>query len=271
MSSENKETTNQTQNTELPKEPDTKANTPNESDTDTKAPKAPISRQKKKAIIFASVVLSLLVILPILSILDWNALFGLGEKDKDRDSWIHFYGDQYFGVPDYSENIEEDSKYMDLDRMLYYSSGNETFQIIDNPEDFGNCCVLFYNYFENLKNGDYRRYYSLFTDKYEEEHGDTNPFTKKELKYTPQKVYNIKVTLIQSTFLENGDANGEYVGSTVYYYDVEYSIKDNNGTYRRDILSDQSRSLVFEILETDGKALISDIAFYRSAGTSDKD
>ena len=232
--------------------------------------KKPINSQKKKAIIFASVVLSLLVILPILTFVDWNSLFGLGNRPEDKDSWIHFYGDQYFGTPDYSENIEEDLKYMDLDRMLYYSVGNETFQIIDKPEEFGNCCVLFYNYFENLKKGDYTRYYSLFTDRYEAEYGNTNPFTKKELKYTPQKVYDIKVTLLQSTFLENGDANGEYVGSTIHVFNVEYSIKDNNGTYRRDILSNESRSLVFEVLETNGKPLINDISFYRSSGSSDK-
>ena len=232
--------------------------------------KKPINSQKKKAIIFVSIVLSLLVILPILTFVDWNSLFGLGNKPEDKDSWIHFYGDQYFGTPDYSENIEEDLKYMDLDRMLYYSVGNETFQIIDDPEAIGNCCVLFYNYFENLKDGDYQRYYFLFTDKYKEEYGNTNPFTKKELKYTPQKVYNIKVTLLQSTFLENGNANGEYVGSTIHYFDVEYCIKDNNGTYRRDILSNESRALVFEVIETNGKPLINDISFYRSANKSEK-
>ena len=232
--------------------------------------KNPINSQKKKAIIFVSIVLSLLVILPILTFVDWNSLFGLGNKPEDKDSWIHFYGDQYFGTPDYSENIEEDLKYMDLDRMLYYSVGNETFQIINNPEAIGNCCVLFYNYFENLKDGDYQRYYSLFTDRYKEEYGNTNPFTKKELKYTPQKVYNIKVTLLQSTFLENGNANGEYVGSTIHYFDVEYCIKDNNGTYRRDILSNESRALVFEVIETNGKPLINDISFYRSANKSEK-
>ena len=250
-----------------------KNNTDPTKDTDTNVKKAnsPIDKQKKRAIIFASVVLSLLVILPILTFVDWNSLFGLEAQNEDKDSWVHFYGDQYFGEPDYEENIEEDTEYMDLDRLMYYSSGNETFQIIDNPEDFGKCCVLFYNYFENLKNGDYMRYYSLFTDRYEEEYGSTNPFTKKELKYTPQKIYNIKVTLVQSTFLENGDANGEYVGSTVHYFNVEYCIKDNNGTYRRDILSDQSRSIIFEVLETNGNPLINDISFYRSAGSSNKD
>ena len=232
--------------------------------------KAPIKRQKKKAIIFASIVLSLLVILPILSIIDFDALFGLGENEKDKDSWIHFYGDQYFGTPNYNEDIEKDEEYMELDRMLYYSTGNETFQIIDDPQEFGSCCVLFYNYFKNLKNGDHLRYYTLFTDRYEEEYGKTNPFTKKELRYTPQKVYNIKVTLLQSTYLENGDANGEYVGSTMHYFNVEYCIKDNNGTYRRDILSDMSRSLVFEVLETDGKPLINDISFYRYVNSDSK-
>ncbi|MBE6606954.1 MAG: hypothetical protein E7633_00155 [Ruminococcaceae bacterium] len=244
---------------------------PNLSNSNEKEAKAPANRSKKNAIIFASVILSLLVVLPILTFVDWNALFNIGSQDEDKDSWIHFYGDQYFRTPDYDEDIEKDKDYMDLDRLMYYTNGNETFQVIDNPEDFGKCCVLFYNYFENLKRGDYKRYYALFTDEYEEEYGNTNPFTKRELKYTPQKIYNIRVTLIQSTFLENGDADGNYVGSTVHYFNVEYAIKDNNGTYRRDILSDQSRSIVFEILETNGKVLINDISFYRSAGSTNKD
>ena len=252
------------------KNTENKINVPEEASTEEVNKKKPISPQKKKAVIFISVVLSLLVILPILTFVDWNSLFGLGNKPEDKDSWIHFYGDQYFGTPDYTENLEEDPDYMDLDRMLYYSVGNETFQIIDKPEELGSCCVLFYNYFENLKDGDYESYYFLFTDEYEAEYGNTNPFTKKELIYTPQKVYNIRVTLLQSTFLENGNENGEHVGSTIYYFDVEYCIKDNNGTYRRDILSDESRSLVFEVIETNGEPLINDISFYRSVNKTDK-
>ena len=78
--------------------------------------KKPISSQKKKAIIFISVVLSLLVILPILTFVDWNSLFGLADKPEDKDSWIHFYGDQYFKEPDYSENIEENIRIISKER-----------------------------------------------------------------------------------------------------------------------------------------------------------
>ncbi len=220
-------------------------------------------RQKKKALAFLCTVLSLLIILPIISVIDWNALFGLNKED-DRTAWPekYFFDEQYFYEADYDENIEEDAAYMEKDRSLYYTRGNETFQVLRNPEDYGTPCILFYQYFENLKNGNYRSYYSFFTDEYRDKTGNVNPFTDGEIKYTAQKVYNIKVVLLDSIYLEDGDENGNYKGSTIYKFDVEYCIKDNNGTFRRDIRSNESRWLVFTVIETNGKSLINDITFH---------
>ncbi len=217
--------------------------------------------QKKKAIIFISIVLVLLIILPVLSFVDWDSLSE--KEDTDEDSWITFYGDQHFVTPDYDENIEDDKAYMQKDRMLHYSSSNETFSVDGDPEKYGLPCTLFYEYFELVKNGDYANYYSLFTKEYAEKHEDKNFFTKNKLIFTKQKIYDIKVELLRSAYLKNGDKNGEHVGSTVYYFDVSYRIKDNNGTFRRDIRSDEAVPLVFELLETDGEIKISNISFYK--------
>ena len=238
--------------------------TENKEQKNTKMPK-----NKKNAIIFLCATLALLIILPILTFVDWNAIFPKKEDNSDRDSWIKFYGDQYFGAPNYDTNIKDDTKYMQLDRLIYYTlDGHETFSIDDDPSKYGSTCKLFYDYFELVKAGEYESYYSLFTESYAKKHGNTNFFTKKELVFSPQKIYNIKVSLIRSAYLENGDKDGKYVGSTVYYFDVSYCIKDNDGTFRRDILSDESRPLVFELLETNGEIKISDIAFYKQQETN---
>lgn len=229
--------------------------------------------RKKAAVIFICVVLSLLVILPILTYVDWDSLLPekITEEEQDRDSWIKYYGDQYYKEPDFELDTSDDPKYMELDRTLYYTDGNERVQVVSSTKEFGVYCELLYDYFEIVKQGDYSEYYSLFTDFYAEKHGDVNFFTKRELKFTPQKIYNIEVKLIRSVYLEDGDANGKYKGSTVHYFDVSYCIKDNDGTFRRDILSDQSRPLVFELLETDGEVKISDISFYKPSGSADED
>ncbi len=219
-------------------------------------------KNRKRAIIFLSITLALVVILPILTFVDFGS-----KKDEtpDKDSWIRYYGDQFFPEPKFDEVIEEDSAYMQLDRVLYYSNGTERFSVEKKSADLGPCCSLFYDYFEIVKSGDFQNYYSLFTERYAEEHGNINFFTKNKLIFTKQKIYAIDVTLIREAYLENGDASGAYKGSTVYYFNVSYKIKDNNGTFRRDVLSDEAVPLVFELIETNGKVLINDISFYKPA------
>lgn len=233
-------------------------------ETEAKDTKAFKDKNKKRAIIFLSVVLALLIILPIISFVDWDSLFKK-EEELDKDSWIKFYGDQYFPEPNFDIVPEEDEKYMQLDRVMYYTEGNERFAIVEQTDDFGPCCSLFFDYFEKIKAGDFRTYYSLFTERYAEENGDINFLTKNKLIFTKQKIYAIEVSLLRKVFLEDGDANGQYVGSTVYYFDVSFKIKDNDGTFRRDVLSDEALPLVFEIIETNGVVRISDISFYKPA------
>ena len=224
---------------------------------------APKNPQKKKAVIALSIMLALLVILPIISFVDWNSLSPKKEADTDRDSWISFYDDKFFRAPNYDQVVTDDEQYMQMDRVLYYKVGNENVAVVSNPDQYGRTCELFFNYFELVKSGDYENYYSLFTDSYAERHGDINFFTKNRLIFTAQKIYDIQVELKRSAYLENGDADGRFAGSTVYYFNVSYCIKDNDGTFRRDILSGESRTLVFELLETDDEVKISDISFIR--------
>lgn len=212
-------------------------------------------KNRKRAIIFLSVTIALVIILPIITFVD----FGKKDVDTDKDSWIKYYDDKFFTEPKFDEIIEDDKKYMQLDRTLYYSDGTERFSVSERTSEFGPCCTLFYDYFEKVKTGDFQNYYSLFTERYVNEHGNINFFTKKNLVFTKQKIYSIDVILVREYKVEEGD----YSGSTVYEYKVSYKIKDNNGTFRRDILSDETVPLMFQLIKTGDTVKINDISFYR--------
>lgn len=220
---------------------------------------------KKRAVIFAAIVLALFILLSVISITDWDSLFKK-DKNEDRDSWIHYYEDKYFKTPNYDLDITQDEEYMTHYNLIpRFNIGSESLQLPDVPSRYKEACTLISDYIDLVKRGDYENYYSLFTESYANTHSDVNFFTKKALRFTGQKLYDISVTLMRSQYLENGDTNGDYAGYTVYYFNVSYCIKDNDGTFRRDILSDESRTLLFEILEKDDSIKINDILFYRSA------
>ena len=217
-------------------------------------------RSKKRAVIFALVVLSLLVVLSIAAVIDWDAL--LLKKDSDRDSWVHYYDDRYFAIPDFTADITKDQEYMtQYDSVPRFTIGNERTQLEDVLPVYKLPCSLLSDYFALVKRGDYEKYYTLFTESYEKTHGDMNFFTKKPLVFTMQKLYNIEVTFMKSELPKEGELSGY----AVYYFNVSYCIKDNDGTFRRDIRSDESNTLLFEIVEKDGKAKINDIFFYKPA------
>jgi hypothetical protein len=217
-------------------------------------------RSKKRAVIFASVVLSLFVVLSIATAIDWDSLFS--KEDRDRDSWVHYYDDRYFTVPDFTADITEDAEYMtQYDSVPRFTVGNERTQLEDVLPVYKLPCSLLSDYFALVKRGDYEKYYTLFTESYEKTHGDINFFTKRPLIFTMQKLYDIEVTFMKSELPKDGALSGY----AVYYFNVSYRIKDNDGTFRRDIRSDESNTLLFEIVEKDGKAAINDIFFYKPA------
>ena len=242
----------------------------------TEKPDAPEggSGKKKKAVLTAFAVIgALAVLLALLNMIDFDAILEKakqkdGDKDKEqKQEEVVTIDPAFFVEPDYDEDIMLDREYLKENLYLHYTEGNETFEVIDRGHAVNDVCRLFYDYFEALKKGDSGALYSFFTEDCLKENGKKN--------FTAQKVYNINVRCIGSSYLENGDSKGEYQGYTVHYCDVQYNIKDNNGTFRNDYFGDDATlPMVFEILEKNGYVRISDVSYYSSApsggGTVDK-
>ena len=128
-------------------------------------------------------------------------------------------------------SIFTDESYLSLDRSLHVRRGGEEYVVEsadDETADPG--AIFFLEYFDVLAHGETEKYNALFTDRYFENHTPQEDFPE-------QRVYNIHVTLLDVTPDESAAA-----------YIVEYYINKNTGTFRRDIYSDSSRAMIFDLV-----------------------
>lgn len=223
---------------------------------------------KRRIIIIFSVLLAALVILPILNMIDFNKLLPERDEGDDRREEITTVtlGDHHFAEPDYDEDIMKDPDYLALNRSLFYTYDNETFEVTDNPSEYGNSALatFFKKYFDSAISGDCKTFNSCYTDEFLKENG--------EKQFPPQKIYNIRVTCLRSAYLKNGDVSGNYKGYHVYDFDVSYNIMDNNGKLRNDFLGDEgTKPLVFQVIEGDSQIKISSVSAYSTSDTDEKD
>ncbi len=171
-------------------------------------------------------------------------------------NWIHpknqtvNYDDLRFFEPDYEKNIFEDDLYMSLRRGIHYNRyGNECVLTEDNVKELPTAAGFFYEYLNCIIRGDYENYPNFYTDKCK---NDAN-FQCPE-KFTMQGLYDIHVDL----YSVSGD---EETGAVTEVYEVRYRIFENNGTYRKDILPDETRTRVFELVIINGEAKINSITY----------
>lgn len=242
-------------NSESPKEP-TLPQKGNENPTAApEASPAPIKKagnSKKSAVTFIAVLGILAVVLVLLNLIPFDKL-----SDKVTETTAPppvTVNPLFFKEPVYDEDFTLDSDYMDLDRRLNFTSlTGETFSVMDDAELYGDVCALFEQFRTAVTEGDCDAYNDLFTDEYIEKKGSAS--------FAPQKLYNLRVAMLSSQLLSEGDSNGLYQGATVSYCKVEYCIKDNNGTFRNDFYRNgDSKAQIFEILDYKGKIKISQIS-----------
>ena len=218
----------------------------------------PKKETKKKIIIFFVILAAAAVLLPLINMIDFDALVPEDDPEKETEITTLTLGSHHFLEPDYEKDIMLDEKYLKENRYLHYTYDNETFEVDGDAANYGNVCVFFDEYFKAVISGDYEKYNLMFTDEYIEKYGEKT--------FTQQKIYNINVECIHSDYLKDGDAKGKYKGYYVYYFDVSYNIMDNDGTFRNDFLGDEGvLPLVFEVIEGDGKVQISSISVYQNA------
>lgn len=160
------------------------------------------------------------------------------------------YDDYRFFEADYNKNIMEDKLYLSLDRAINFERfGTELVLTQGNAADIAPAADLFYRYINCIIMGDYQSYTSFFTS----ECLNSDKFKAPE-RFTMQGLYDINIKLFRA---DSKEING--VDGVCEIYEVSYRIFENNGTFRNDILPDETRTLVFEIYVTQGVAWINAI------------
>lgn len=186
----------------------------------------------------------LLLILGVLTAI--SKLFAPEKLDyTEKDSSIYYFS------ADYDENISNDIVYMSKNREVFFVNDSGLGEYLTEKDgELSTVKGVIYNYFRALKNGSAEEHESLLSASYKEHFVVQKSFT-------PQKVYDI-----QAAFLTGDISDG------VYYekYAVSYKIYRNNGTYRADVASDVAKTMVFEIVNVDGKALINSIVVNMDKG-----
>ena len=115
---------------------------------------------------------------------------------------------------------------------MHVKRGGEEFTVSADDADRADAAALFFiDYFDALAHGETEKYNAMFTDKYYETHD-------RQADFPEQRVYDVHVTLLDAV---DGDSRASYM--------VDYKIKRNTGTFRRDIYSDSSRPLIFDLVK----------------------
>lgn len=196
----------------------------------------------KKAIIIVAIALAALAAL-------LGVLTLVSELIKPEYQEIS-YDEFRFYEADYDKNIFDDDLYMRRNRDIHYNRyGTVSILTEYNAGEVSQSGKFFYDYFNCIINGEYEKYPEFFTEKYLKSDEINLPE-----RFTMQGLYDINVTLHS---VESRSVGGEDI--TVEIFEVSYRIFENNGTFRSDVLPDETRTIVFELYITDSGAKINAI------------
>lgn len=194
-----------------------------------------MSDKKKKIIkgfiIICVVLLLMFIVMKILEKVD-ESNFETPELDYEF----------YVPLEDEETNIYLDKAYMAKDRILYYTDEmGQTWHITEESSNSSIGVTFFSLYFKYLELGDEESLNELLSDKLEK-YGD----------FTMQRVYAKEVKFL----------NSEKIDDQTYSitYSLDYNIMKNDGSFRRDIGSDMSRTQYVTVnYNNDGDVWIEDI------------
>lgn len=166
-----------------------------------------------------------------------------------------------YHTADFSENIYNDEEYVDLisDYALEYVEENVNYKLNeDNLEKIGgDLALFFYNYFNDIRNGDCDKYNGYF---------DSRAFSirEKATDFTMQQIYDIVITPLN---IEPDLDEKEYdwvfeSGIEPVYVDVSYKIRKNNGTFRLGVDSDTAKPQLYIIYKDKNTYKIINIVDY---------
>ncbi len=160
------------------------------------------------------------------------------------------YNPMAFYEVDFNFDVRNDALYLKHNRDIKYNRyGNERVLAESNINDISPSAVLFFNYFNCIINGDNESYPSFFTEKCKNDEKFALPEN-----FTTQGLYDMNVNF-HSASRKEGEED-----TVLEIYEVSYRIFKNNGSFRNDILPDETRTLVFEVEIKNGSALINAVA-----------
>ena len=203
--------------------------------------------KRRMVIVLVALVAFAVIALPLISALDRLTVKGKQEEIETRkSSTIIFY------EADWELDIMQEPGYLAKDRTIYYCDARYGItQALDdkNRNDFGPAVDVLIRMIEFIIAGDADSYNQLFSSNYFENNEPEPPFTM-------QQLYDIKLTKVKETEMSEG--------YTQYEFEVEYRIRQNNGTFRNDIDEDESKKQYYVLSDSTSKdVLIDQIQGYR--------
>jgi flagellar basal body-associated protein FliL len=180
--------------------------------------------QKKRIIIICLLIgIGMMLVYAFSSILSLNLEDFLYEEVTVGNSIMPY-------EPDFEENIFENTKYMDLDRNIYYSESSTgvTLSIDEtNYATYGGAVPFMFEYINSIINGQTNFYNDCYNDLYKQAVGKQSAFTM-------QKLYDIEFCILNS-------GTDSLSGKDYVKLWLDYKIMENNITLRNDIGSDVCR------------------------------
>ncbi|MBO7250667.1 MAG: hypothetical protein J6V42_05280 [Clostridia bacterium] len=188
-------------------------------------------QRKKRLLKIVCIVMGIIIFLALVS-------YGISWYLQKRASQEPVY-DFNFYPADYSENIFENAEYMALisNKFIEYTdaSMNLTLGITrDNAIDYGADVDFMVEYIYTVQAGEVAKYNGFFSEEYYKNN------SKKE-SFTMQKLYDVNITKVSAETAY--DESGRMY--TKYKYKVEYSIFQNNGTFRNDFNTGRKAQYIF--------------------------
>lgn len=201
------------------------------------------TKRLKRRMIIVIVCLAVFTVIavPLISFLDGLETAGKQEEiETKKESTIIFH------TPDWELDIMRDPGYLALNRTIYYCDSQYGLTVAldqKNQNDFGPAVVVLSRMVDLIIKGDADGYNQLLSSNYFENNDPEPPFTM-------QQLYDIKFTKIRET-----ETSGGY---TQYEFEVEYRIRNNNGTFRTDIGDGESKKQYFILSDSTGKDVLID-------------
>lgn len=209
-----------------------------------------VSRRTKKRVLVAIAVCMGVLVLLAGTVLWLESIAG-GDTPTDETN-----DPTYFYPSDPSVDIMEDADYLELDRRIHFTRDGEMTIVNDeNVESYGPAVQTLSQMIDCIIAGDHEGYNALFSSNYYATEGN-----EAKDAFTMQRVYDVALEYVRESTQTDKKTGKTY---TQYEIIVKYKISRNDGTFRRDIGSNEARKQYYVLSDsTSTNVLIDQIINY---------